>query len=459
MRRSLPALFAFCLTAAAASAQSTTTAFTYQGFLKENGLPVNGQTDIEFRLFSTATGPSLVGSAILTNVPVQDGVFTARLNDIGQFGSSAFNGSRRWLDIRVNGQSFPQRQEILPVPYAHWALGPWRTIGSNLSYDNRVGLGVGENTPTARLEILDGTNLPAAIDETVYSPLKIISPVLTQALLFDSNQIESAGSALFLNARQQNGIGNNIILGLGGGNVGVGTGSPEQRLHVAGNGLFTGDLVVNGDVYGNGSLLLGGSPSISPQLILTNTGTTGFNTAFANVTVNIRPTPVHTSVFQVENAIGTNLFSVSATGVTAVNGVLSVSGTKNFIIDHPEDPTGKFLLHNAVEGPGYYTHYQGNAVLDADGAAWVTLPDYFDSLNTEPTYHLTCIGGHAPVYIADEVRGNRFRIAGGKPGMKVSWTINAVRKDPYAVDHPYQAVQEKQGSDRGTRLYTPASAN
>ncbi len=94
MHRTLPAALALCLAAAAASAQSTTTAFTYQGFLKENGLPVNGQTDIEFRLFSTSTGPSLVGSAILTNVPVQDGVFSARLNDLGQFGASAFNGSR-----------------------------------------------------------------------------------------------------------------------------------------------------------------------------------------------------------------------------------------------------------------------------------------------------------------------------------------------------------------------------
>lgn len=132
---------------------------------------------------------------------------------------------------------------------------------------------------------------------------------------------------------------------------------------------------------------------------------------------------------------------------------------KSFIIAHPEAPTEKFLLHNAAEGPGYYTHYQGNAVLDAEGAAWFTLPDYFDSLNTDPTYNLTCIGTHAPVYIAEEVRDNRFRIARGRPGMKVTWSINAVRKDAYAADHPYQAVQDKQGSDRGTRLYTPAARN
>lgn len=43
---------------------------------------------------------------------------------------------------------------------------------------------------------------------------------------------------------------------------------------------------------------------------------------------------------------------------------------------------------------------------------------------------------------------------GGRPGVKVCWQITGTRKDPYAVDRPFQPVHEKAGRDRG-RYYTP----
>ena len=35
--------------------------FTYQGFLRVNGLPANGEFDFRFRLFDSATGKCLCG--------------------------------------------------------------------------------------------------------------------------------------------------------------------------------------------------------------------------------------------------------------------------------------------------------------------------------------------------------------------------------------------------------------
>ena len=67
--------------------------------------------------------------------------------------------------------------------------------------------------------------------------------------------------------------------------------------------------------------------------------------------------------------------------------------------------------------------YDGVAVLDADGEAVIQLPDWFQALNRDFRYQLTCIGGFAPVYISQEVSNNQFSIAGGKAGMRVSWQV------------------------------------
>jgi hypothetical protein len=49
-------------------------------------------------------------------------------------------------------------------------------------------------------------------------------------------------------------------------------------------------------------------------------------------------------------------------------------------------------------------------------------PDYFEALNRDPSYHLTAIGAPMPnLHVAVEIQGNRFKIAGGVPGKKVSW--------------------------------------
>ncbi len=132
---------------------------------------------------------------------------------------------------------------------------------------------------------------------------------------------------------------------------------------------------------------------------------------------------------------------------------LNVSGSKNFKIDHPTDPTGKYLKHAAVESPERMNVYTGNVTLEANGQATVQLPEYFDRLNTNIRYQLTAIGAPAPnLYVAQEVQNNRFRIAGGEPGMKVSWEVTGVRNDPYARANPFQVEEEKPPAKRGTYI-------
>ena len=93
--------------------------------------------------------------------------------------------------------------------------------------------------------------------------------------------------------------------------------------------------------------------------------------------------------------------------------------------------------------------YTGNAILGSDGSSTVSLPNWFTALNEDFRYQLTPIGGFAQLYIAEEISGNQFRIAGGRQGMKVSWQVTGVRHDGYARKHPLVVESEKQGQEVG----------
>ncbi|MGE5848120.1 MAG: hypothetical protein ACM34O_15460, partial [Ignavibacteria bacterium] len=133
-------------------------------------------------------------------------------------------------------------------------------------------------------------------------------------------------------------------------------------------------------------------------------------------------------------------------------GGLSVSGDKNFKIDHPLDPANKYLIHSCVESSERMNIYNGNIITDANGFASVELPAYFQPLNTDYRYQLTTIGQQAQAWIETEIRNNRFTIKTDKPNVKVSWQVTGVRNDEYAKQHPFSAVREKEERNKGKYL-------
>jgi hypothetical protein len=154
---------------------------------------------------------------------------------------------------------------------------------------------------------------------------------------------------------------------------------------------------------------------------------------------------------------GANSWAGYFQGRVHVNGTLS-KAAGSFKIDHPLDPANKYLSHSFVESPDMMNIYNGNVTLDANGAATVTLPDWFEALNNNFRYQLTAIGKASPnVYIAQEIAGNRFRIAGGAPGGKISWMVTGVRHDAYANAHRIPVEEPKPVNERGTYL-NPQSA-
>jgi hypothetical protein len=96
-------------------------AITYQGQLRQNGQPYNGQVGtISFQLFDgSGPGAASVGSPLVfANVPIADGYITVDLD----FGALAFSGDDRWIEITVDGETLTPRQRIAAAPYALFAL-------------------------------------------------------------------------------------------------------------------------------------------------------------------------------------------------------------------------------------------------------------------------------------------------------------------------------------------------
>lgn len=150
---------------------------------------------------------------------------------------------------------------------------------------------------------------------------------------------------------------------------------------------------------------------------------------------------------------GTNNYAGYFSGNVNVTGTLSKGGG-SFVIDHPLDPANRYLRHSFVESPDMMNVYNGNAVLDDLGEARVELPDYFEALNRDFRYQLTAIGEPAPdLHVAEPVRDNAFRIAGGVAGMTVSWQVTGIRQDAFAVANPIVVEEDKPAAERGTYLY------
>jgi hypothetical protein len=141
-----------------AYAQSST-AFTYQGFLRDNGQPANGVYDLRFALYDSPSGGNQIGSIVFVeDVTVADGLFTVEVD----FGAAPFNtGARRWIEIGVRpgnstgGHSLlTPRIELTPVPYAIYA--------QNIA-DNAVSANQLANDPNA-LSKVSGGNLSITPD-------------------------------------------------------------------------------------------------------------------------------------------------------------------------------------------------------------------------------------------------------------------------------------------------------
>jgi hypothetical protein len=135
-------------------------------------------------------------------------------------------------------------------------------------------------------------------------------------------------------------------------------------------------------------------------------------------------------------------------GDVTVTGSLS-AGTKDFKIDHPIDPSNKYLVHASVESSEMKNIYDGTVTTDAQGEATVHLPSWFEALNTDFRYQLTVIGQFAQAIVSRKVDNNEFAIKTSMPNVEVSWQVTGIRHDAYAMAHPLVVEEEKEARLKG----------
>jgi hypothetical protein len=179
------------------------------------------------------------------------------------------------------------------------------------------------------------------------------------------------------------------------------------------------------------------------------------------------------------SAYGVGLYSESVRNdyAAVLDGKVKITGNLekaggSFKIDHPLDPANKYLCHSFVESPDMKNVYDGIVVLDRKGKAEIELPNWFGALNKDFRYQLTATGAPGPnLYIAEEIseatttrnysskssnknkNNSRFKIAGGTSGMKVSWQVTGIRKDPWANAHRIEVEEDKPDKERGYYLH------
>ncbi len=200
-------------------------AFSYQGHVIDDGVPVDGSIAMVFTLYDDEVSGPPLGMVVFDGIPpnpppvdVANGLFMVELD----FGVEVFNGEDRWLELTVDGETVTPRQRITAVPYALQTRGLFVR-------DNGM-VGVGTTDPLAMLHVggaagADGLMFPdGTLQTTAYTGGG------TGDLWTDDGD---------------------DIFNTNAGNVGIGVPLPAERLDVDGTAQMTGFKLPTGATAGH----------------------------------------------------------------------------------------------------------------------------------------------------------------------------------------------------------------
>ncbi len=394
----------------------------FQGILRDgSGNPVvNGNYSVRFRIYDDPTVGNVLWSES-TSVSTNNGLFTVLLGAVIPVPDTAFNNPDRWLGIKVGGDAeMAPRQKLTSVGYT-FRTEQWTSAGQDLfRTTGNVGIGTGPS-PGYKLWVYNDGSSPFQ--------LRGVIGEANNSSFGEADGGYFSGSSSFGTSRGVYATGGFEGVFASGGITGVtGNGGTDGVNAIGG----TFGVEATGGTYGVSAV--GGTFGVYGR-------STGAAAVYGDIGGNLG---TYGGYFQGDVKVERNLVVVG----TVFKGALA------FKIDHPLDPSNKYLHHSGVESPDMMNIYNGNVTLDSKGEAVIALPDWFGALNKDFRYQLTAIGAPGPnLYIAQKVSNNQFRIAGGTAGMEVSWQVTGIRQDAYANAHRIPVEEMKADKERGYYLH------
>ncbi|MGD8413897.1 MAG: hypothetical protein PVF33_06680, partial [Candidatus Latescibacterota bacterium] len=377
----------------------------HQGkLIDDSGDPIDGFVIVHFSLYDVETEGTPIWNED-HGVEVVDGLFEVFLGSEEPFDDVPFS-TPLWLGVSVNdGDEMEPRLPLSAVPYS---LRAKRVDASAFAAGNNVSLT--NEGDVIRISAL----LP---DADTLSSLDALDGDPTGALIVDTEGrvgIGTGSPGFQLEVVGDVGLSGNTELQ---GNVTIaGSITAESSMELNGDLIATGNLIAGGagrligDLYMEddmGSIRFASpTPSSRPMMEMFPSGTNnptrmvlGHSQGLPDWGISYDDgidafnwlaggSPVLT--VRLENRrVGIGTVSPSdrlhVKGDALVEGDLAVTGklsksVGSVRIDHPLDPANRYLYHSLVESPDMMNVYNGTIVLDENGEATVSLPEYFEAL-------------------------------------------------------------------------------
>jgi len=395
------------------------TVFTFQGQLKDGGVPANDEYDFIFRLFDDPVGGTQVGGDVeIDEWLVSDGLFTVELD----FGTDVFTGDALWLEVSVRldgGGEYTElspRQPLNATPYALYALsGPgsggfWAANGDDIYNTNSGQVGIGTSEPGHLLHVesaaeraIFGDNL--ATSGTAYGVYGRSNSTTGFGVHGEATAFSGGNFGVRGDTWSETGVG---VFGIAAMTAGINYGVYGQSQSPTGCGVYglvANAFGVNYGVYGKTNSAEGwagyfegrgyfsgdvGIGTDSPDYALDvagrvfmdttddDAGAIGIKGPNGNLNVTLR-----NSAAQENNGY---VAVVDASGIVQAGmyvqdyyGVM-FADVKNFRVPNPSQP-GTDIWYACVEGPEAAAYLRGTAHL-VNGRATVTFPDHFTAVAT-----------------------------------------------------------------------------
>ena len=236
---------------------------------------------------------------------------------------------------------------------------------------NDGNVGIGTTSPLAKFNVQTGTS----IGWNLLANANILSGTTTTGIGIDTNEIASRGGHLYIGTIESGddfifragGVSTRMVISGTTGNVGIGTTSPSQKLHISGNMRLTGAfrdrlnsqgaanyvLTSTGSngtqwVDASSSSIIGGpylplaGGTMTGAIAMSNTNITGINNIQANADVSIQTGAGEYALYGANNAQtalyhnGVKKFETSSVGISVIgnidlpsNGAILFDNTNN----------------------------------------------------------------------------------------------------------------------------------